>query len=208
MYSAKAARDLNQAQTRDAVMKMLQERDPMLHAHMRAVAALALRVARRLGLDTTSAQTVGRAAELHDIGKIAVPDAILHKSGTLNANERRFVREYPIVGERILRAAPALAPVAPLVRSCHERWDGQGYPDGLCHEEIPIGSRIIAACDAYHSMRATQAYRRARTREQALAELRRCAGSQFDPAVVDALFTELTVPDAVEQAADPDWSQP
>jgi HD-GYP domain-containing protein (c-di-GMP phosphodiesterase class II) len=198
MYAAKTARDLVQAQTRDAVLQMLQERDPMLHDHMRAVAASALRVARRLGVDHVSLQQIERAAELHDIGKIAVPDAILHKSGTLNANERRFMREYPIVGERILRAAPSLAPAATLVRSCHERWDGRGYPDGLRREEIPLGARIIAVCDAYHSMRSAQPYRRPRTRRQAMAELRRCAGSQFDPAVVEALWVELGSPEPGE----------
>jgi diguanylate cyclase (GGDEF)-like protein len=190
MYAAKTDRDLAQAQTRDAIMKMLHERDPQLHDHMQAVAALSLRVARRLGLDEASARQIERAAELHDIGKIAVPDAILHKSGTLNASERRFMREYPIVGERILRAAPSLAPAAGLVRSSHERWDGTGYPDGLHGDEIPVGARIIAVCDAYHSMRSTRPYRRARRRHQALNELRRCAGSQFDPAVVNALSIE------------------
>lgn len=191
MYAAKTKRDLAQAQTRDAVLQMLQERDPLLHDHMRAVAALSLRVARRLGLDEASAHQVERAAELHDIGKIAVPDAILHKSGTLSADERRFMREYPIVGERILRAAPSLAPAAGLVRSSHERWDGGGYPDGLRHEEIPLGSRIIAVCDAYHSMVSGKPYRRPWGRQQALDELRRCAGSQFDPAVVRALSAEV-----------------
>jgi two-component system cell cycle response regulator len=192
MYAAKATRDLTQAQTRDAVLKMLQERDPVLHHHMRAVAALSLRVARRLGLDDASARQVERAAELHDIGKIAVPDAILHKSGRLNGDELRFMRQYPIVGERILRAATSLAPAAQLVRSCHERWDGSGYPDGLVEDQIPIGARIIAVCDAYDAMRSVKPYRGARGMEQALAELRRCAGSQFDPKVVEALSAELT----------------
>src|SRR5205823_6258971 len=96
-----------------------------------AVASLAVRVARRLGLDDLSAQQIERAAELHDIGKVAVPDAILHKPGALTDDEQRFIHEHPIVGERILRAAPSLAPAAPLVRSAQERWDGRGYPDGL-----------------------------------------------------------------------------
>jgi two-component system cell cycle response regulator len=191
MYAAKTTRDLAQAQTRDAVLKMLQERDPLLHDHMRAVAGLALRVAHRLGLDEASAQQVCQAAELHDVGKIALPDAILHKSGTLNADERRFMHQYPIVGERILRTAPSLSQVAALVRSCHERWDGSGYPDGLRGDQIPLGARIIAVCDAYHSMRSAKPYRGARVQQQAQAELRRCAGSQFDPAVVRALLAEL-----------------
>jgi two-component system cell cycle response regulator len=191
MYVAKAARALDQAQTRDAVLKMLYERDPALHEHMRAVAGLSVLVARRLGLDESTAQQIESAAELHDIGKIAVPDAILHKAGPLDANERRFMREYPIVGERILRAAPSLAPSAALVRSSHERWDGRGYPDGLRHDEAPIGARIIAVCDAYHAMRSAHPYRPARTMDQAVTELRRCAGTQFDPAVVQALCEEL-----------------
>jgi two-component system cell cycle response regulator len=191
MYTAKTTRDLVQAQTRDAVLKMLQEHDPLLYDHMRSVAALSRRVAQRLGLDDASAHHVERAAELHDIGKIAVPDAILQKSGTLNAAELSFMRQYPIVGERILRAAPSLAPAASLVRSSHERWDGSGYPDGLRQEQIPVGARIIAVCDAYDSMRSEKPYRGARGLEQALAELRRCAGNQFDPSVVQALADEL-----------------
>jgi HD-GYP domain-containing protein (c-di-GMP phosphodiesterase class II) len=172
-------------------MRMLQERDPMLHDHMRAVAALSLGVARRIGLQEATVRQVETAAELHDIGKIAVPDAILHKSGSLTPAERGFVRQYPIIGERILQAAPSLTRVAKLVRSCHERWDGTGYPDGLRHDQIAIGARIISACDAYHSMRSTQPYRRPRTKDQAVAELRRCAGSQFDPDVVIALRAEI-----------------
>ena len=194
MYAAKTTRDLTQAQTRDAILMMLQERDPVLHDHMRSVAALAHRVARHMRLDEITARQVERAAELHDVGKIAVPDAILHKSGTLNEAERRFVREYPVVGERILRAAPSLAPLANLVRSCHERWDGTGYPDGLRRQEIPVGARIIAVCDAYDSMRSGRSYRPTRTRQQALAELRHFSGSQFDPDVVRALAEELTSP--------------
>jgi HD-GYP domain-containing protein (c-di-GMP phosphodiesterase class II) len=103
------------------------------------------------------------------------------------------MRQFPIVGERILRSAPSLAPVAPLVRSSHERWDGRGYPDGLHDAEIPLGSRIIAVCDAYHAMRSARPYRPASPEEEALQELRRCAGTQFDPDVVDALCSEFGV---------------
>jgi two-component system cell cycle response regulator len=136
---------------------------------------------------------VERAAELHDIGKVAVPDAILHKHGRLDARERRFMRQYPLVGERILRAAPSLSPLAPLVRSSHERWDGLGYPDGLRRTESPIGARIIAACDAYHAMCSAQPYRSALRDDEAVAELHRCAGTQFDPAVVEALCEEIGI---------------
>ena len=168
---------------------------------MRAVGSLAVRVARRLGQDDVTAEQIGRAAELHDIGKIAVPDAILHKSGALDANERRFMREYPVVGERIMRAAPSLAPIASLVRSSHERWDGGGYPDGLRGDESPIGARIIAVCDAYHAMRSEHPYRPARTHDEAVAELLRCSATQFDPTVVRALCAELTVDAAAGELA-------
>jgi two-component system, cell cycle response regulator len=191
MYASKSGRTVDQIQTRDAVLTILDERDPGLYEHLRQVATTAVRVARRLGLDEMEAQQVERAAELHDIGKIALPDAILHKAGALDPDEERFMRQYPVIGERIARSAPSLAPVAPLVRSSQERWDGAGYPDGLRSTETPIGARIIGACDAYHAMRAAQPYRPAFTREQAIAELRRCAGTQFDPEVVRALCEEL-----------------
>jgi two-component system cell cycle response regulator len=191
MYASKSGRALDQVQTRDAVLKMLDERDPALYRHVRSVASMAVSVAGRLGLDEVAAQQVELAAELHDIGKIALPDAILHKAGELDPDEREFMRQYPVVGERIVRSAPSLAPVAPLVRSAQERWDGSGYPDGLRATEAPIGSRIIAACDAYQTMRTAQPYRPALTRDEAIAELQRCAGTQFDPNVVRALSEEL-----------------
>jgi HD-GYP domain-containing protein (c-di-GMP phosphodiesterase class II) len=150
--------------------------------------------ARCLGLDDFTAQQVETAAELHDIGKIAVPDAILHKAGALDDEERLFIRQYPLVGERVVRAAPSLAPVAPPVRSAQQRWDGGGYPDGLRGSQTRIGARIIAACDAYDAMRSPRPYRGARTKEEAVAELRRCARSQFDPAAVEALCDELPDP--------------
>jgi two-component system cell cycle response regulator len=191
MYVAKSRRTIVQAQTRDAVLKMLHERDPALHEHLRAVAKMATQVARRLGLDEEAAEQIARAAELHDVGKIAVPDAILHKAGKLDPEEWRFMRQHPIIGERILRTAPSLAPIAPLVRSAHERWDGSGYPDGLRHSEPPIGARIIAACDAYDAMRAPKPYRDGFSHERAIAELRRGAGRKFDPQVVEALCAVL-----------------
>jgi len=191
MYVAKSRRTIVQAQTRDAVLKMLHERDPALHEHLRAVARMAAQVARRLGLDGESSEQVARAAELHDVGKIAVPDAILHKAGKLDPEEWRFMRQHPIIGERILRTAPSLAPIAPLVRSAHERWDGSGYPDGLRHAEPPIGARIIAVCDAYDAMRAPKPYRDGFSHERAIAELRRGAGKKFDPDVVEALCAVL-----------------
>ncbi len=128
---------------------------------------------------------------LHDVGKVGIPESILRKAGPLDAGEWRFVRAHTIIGERILTAAPVLRRVATLVRSSHERWDGLGYPDGLAGEEIPLGARIIAVCDAYHAMTSDRPYRRAMTTAQAIGELRRHAGTQFDPGVVEVLLEVL-----------------
>jgi two-component system, cell cycle response regulator len=129
---------------------------------------------------------VARAAELHDVGKVAIPDAILNKPGPLDESEWNFMRRHTVIGERILLSAPALRPVARLVRSSHERWDGGGYPDGLRGDEIPLGARVVAVCDAFDAMTTERPYREPIPESQALAELRRCAGTQFDPMVVDA----------------------
>ncbi|HEV3012030.1 MAG TPA: HD domain-containing phosphohydrolase, partial [Actinomycetota bacterium] len=133
-----------------------------------------------------------QAAELHDVGKMGIPEELLHKPGPLDAEEWAFVRRHPLIGERIIGAAPALAPAAKLVRATHERFDGSGYPDGLTGEQIPLGARIIAVCDAFSAMTASRPYTAQRTVPEAIAELRRCAGTQFDPAVVD-LFSEMVV---------------
>jgi HD-GYP domain-containing protein (c-di-GMP phosphodiesterase class II) len=134
---------------------------------------------------------LARAAELHDVGKIAIPDAILTKPGPLDAEEWRFMSRHTILGERILTAAAALRPVARLVRSSHERFDGNGYPDGLCGEGIPLGARIIFVCDAFDAMTSDRSYSAAIPVADALAELRACAGTQFDPRVVDAFVASL-----------------
>ena len=131
-------------------------------------------------------QPIRHAAELHDVGKVGIPDAILTKPGPLDAEEWAFMRRHTIIGERIVAGAPALAQVARLVRSSHERWDGAGYPDQLAAEAIPIGSRIIAVCDAFDAMVSERPYQAARGTTAALAELRRCSGAHFDPAVVEA----------------------
>jgi HD-GYP domain-containing protein (c-di-GMP phosphodiesterase class II) len=140
----------------------------------------------KLGLDEQEAAAVRHAASLHDIGKVAIPDSILSKPGALDEDEWVFMRSHTLIGERILGGAPSLTPLSRLVRSSHERMDGSGYPDGLAGEDIPLGARIIAVCDAYDAMLADRPYSPARTPVEALAELRRCAGSQFDLAVVDA----------------------
>jgi HD-GYP domain-containing protein (c-di-GMP phosphodiesterase class II) len=139
-----------------------------------------------MGVDGDELEQVVRAAELHDVGKVAVPDAILRKPGPLTDVEWGFMREHTVVGDRILSAAPALERVAKLVRASHERYDGRGYPDGLVGEAIPLGSRIVAVCDAFHAMTSDRPYRPAVDVEDALDELGRCASRQFDPGVVDA----------------------
>ncbi|MCW2985222.1 MAG: diguanylate cyclase and metal dependent phosphohydrolase [Conexibacter sp.] len=174
------------SQGRDLLIQVLRERAPDLEEHVDDVGVLALAVGRELGLDVEALDEIARAAELHDVGKIAVPEAILNKPGPLDDAEWEVMRQHTIVGERILAAAPSLRPVGRLVRSSHERWDGSGYPDGLAGERIPLGARIIAVCDAFDAMRQIRAYAGSMTEGDALAELHRCAGTQFDPQVVAA----------------------
>ncbi len=157
-------------------------------------AQLARDTARRLGLGESSVARVELGARLHDIGKVAIPDAILQKSERLNKQEWAVICTHTEIGERIIGAAPSLADVATLVRSHHERYDGSGYPDGLAGEEIPLGSRIIAVCDAFLAMMRKRTYIDAITVVESLAELERCSGTQFDPDVVEAfreVFNEL-----------------
>jgi two-component system cell cycle response regulator len=187
-------RDSISEQTCDALLQVLHEREPDLRHHVGDVAELALRVGIRLGLKAESLDDVRRAAELHDVGKSAVPDAILAKPGPLDEREWEFVRQHTLVGERIIRAAPALASVARLVRSSHERFDGKGYPDRLVGSAIPLGARIVAACDAWDAMITTRPYRRAKSHAAALKEMQRCSGTQFDPVVVRALCDEVEMP--------------
>jgi diguanylate cyclase (GGDEF)-like protein len=177
-------------QVRDALIQALRERRPDLDEHLGGVARLAHAVARRLKMSATEVDQVTRAAELHDIGKMAVPDAILEKPAGLDDAETELIRQHTIIGERILAVSPALRQVGLLVRHSHERFDGQGYPDGLVGDEIPLGARIIAACDAFDAMTTDRPYQPAIRVRDALSELRRCAGGQFDPMVIDAFCAE------------------
>jgi two-component system, cell cycle response regulator len=179
------------SQLRDVLLQAFRERYPELQEHQRSVGTLVLAVGREMGLAGEDLDALARAAELHDVGKIAIPDAILDKAGPLDPEEWEFMRRHTILGERILMAASALRPVARLVRSSHERFDGDGYPDGLHGEEIPLGARIIFVCDAYHAMISERPYSPALTTDDAAAELHACAGTQFDPTVVDALSNVL-----------------
>ena len=195
MYGHKAGRSQAACrQTHDVLLRILDERDRNLHTHGSAVAALAVEVGRELGLTGEALEQLANAAALHDIGKVAVPDAIVNKPGPLSGDEWAFMKTHTLLGERILAAAPALREEAALVRSSHERWDGQGYPDQRAGEDIPLGSRIIFVCDALDAMTSPRVYRASCSHEQAVTELRRCAGTQFDPAVVDALCAALRRP--------------
>ncbi|MGA2926171.1 MAG: diguanylate cyclase [Solirubrobacteraceae bacterium] len=197
MYSHKHGRRSGAGeQAHDVLIHILQAKQHGLPDHSSGVAALAVRLGRRLGVDAEQIDELGRAAALHDIGKVGIPDAILWKPGPLDAAEWEFIHQHTILGERILSAAPALRPVAAIVRASHERWDGMGYPDRLRGDQIPLAARIIAVCDAYDAIITNRCYRSARTPQQARCELTREAGGQFDPVVVAALLQELAHHDA------------
>ncbi len=188
-------------QSKTVLVRALSERRPDLTAHSADVSRLAELVAQRLGLADEQIDPIRQAAELHDIGKVGIPDAILSKPGALDAGEWAFMRRHTIIGERIVAGAPALAQAARLVRASHERWDGGGYPDQLSGAEIPLGSRIVAVCDAFDAMQSERPYKAGRSTSSALAELRRCAGTQFDAAVVEALCA--VIDDELAAAARP-----
>jgi len=204
MYDEKHGRRPSAAtQAVDALLATVQERHPALADHVDGVTGLARELAQRLGLSDDDFDAVVHAAALHDVGKVAIPDAILKKPGPLDPAEWAFMRRHTLIGERILRAVPALRPAAPLVRWSHERWDGRGYPDGLRGTEIPLGAAIVAACDAFDAMTEDRPYQAARPPREALAELRRGSGAQFDPRVVPelALLIEQRLGSAPARAA-------
>jgi HD-GYP domain-containing protein (c-di-GMP phosphodiesterase class II) len=156
--------------------------------HSRDVVELVLAVADLLGLDAQERRRAEFAALLHDVGKVKIPTEIINKSGPLDDEEWALMRTHTILGEQMLeQIGGLLGEVGRVVRSCHERWDGRGYPDGLAGEQIPLAARIVCACDAWSAMTTDRSYRKARTREEALAELRVSSGTHFDPRVVEAL---------------------
>lgn len=162
--------------------------DAYTGSHSREVVELALAVAAELRLDAAAQRAAELTALLHDVGKIRIPPEILSKPGKLTDEEWAVMKTHTLEGERMLeQVGGLLGRVGHLVRSCHERWDGAGYPDGLAGETIPLVARIVCACDAYNAMTTDRPYRAARSSAEALAELERCAGTHFDPAVVAAL---------------------
>jgi diguanylate cyclase (GGDEF)-like protein len=187
MYLHKSRRRTSASrQTKDVLLRALYERSPELERHLMTVALLAEAVARELKLPPEEIEQVIQAAELHDVGKVAIPESILNKPGALSDDEWSFMKRHTLIGENILSAAPALTAAAALVRSSHERFDGNGYPDALAGDAIALGARIIFVCDAYEAMTTDRPHCKAMTHRQAVAQLRDNAGSQFDPTVVKA----------------------
>jgi diguanylate cyclase (GGDEF)-like protein len=201
LYEDKVGRSSAGRQSADVLLEVMNERSPDLREHIRGVAAQAAATAERLGLAPHEVSRVALAAELHDIGKAAIPDSILNKPCDLDHGEVEFMRSHTVIGERIVLAAPSLAPLSELVRSSHERFDGGGYPDALRGPEIPRGAAIIAVCDAFDAMVGGRPYRDAIGVEEATEELRRCAGTQFEPAVVDAFLGVLADSEPMVAAA-------
>jgi putative nucleotidyltransferase with HDIG domain len=179
----------------EALVALVEARDHLTGSHCQQVADLVHHLALSMGWPASEAQMLRLAARLHDLGKVAVPDSILQKPGVLTSEERALMQQHAAVGAEIVSHIPALRPLAPVIRAHHERWDGQGYPDHLVGEAIPVGARILTVVDAYQAMITDRVYRRACAKEGALAELRHGAGSQFDPQVVDVLLGLLSEPE-------------
>jgi two-component system cell cycle response regulator len=169
--------------------------------HSLGVADLAERVADEMRLPERQRALVQHAARVHDVGKLAIPGEVLRKPDTLTPAERELIETHPARGAEVLRRATALVELASVVHASHERWDGEGYPRRLAGQEIPLASRIVAVCDAYDAMVSDRPYRSARTHEEAVAELRRMAGSQFDPHVVEAFVALFGAAEGVAVAA-------
>jgi diguanylate cyclase (GGDEF)-like protein len=192
LYALKhALRPQVHKQGTEVLMAALDKRSPAHGDHVRGVTELVEALSRKLGLTLEELDHVRLAAELHDIGKVALPQTILEKRFPLDEEEWDYVRRHPLMGERVLRSAPALGDVAKLVRWSHERFDGYGYPDGLDSSEIPLGARILAVCDAFDAMISPRPYRKAMSPQQAIAQLRKEMGAQFDPIVVEAFCTVM-----------------
>ena len=195
LHTADLYRRLDQAYlgTAEALAAALEAKDDYTADHARSIADLAVAVGRELDLDDEQLRDIRYGAIFHDIGKIAIPDSILNKPGPLTDDERKVMETHPIAGEEILAPVPFLARVRRIVRHDHERWDGTGYPDGLRGPQIPIGARIVLVVDAYHAMTSDRPYRKAMPGEDAKDEMRRHAGTQFDPTVVESFLRVVEV---------------
>jgi len=183
--------------TVEALANALEANDEYTSTHTRWITDMAMRVGRALGFEGQSLKRLELGALFHDIGKIGIPTSILLKPGPLSPEERKVIEMHPELGERILEPIDRLAEVRTIVRSCHERWDGGGYPDGKAGEEIPLEARIILVCDAFHAMTTDRPYRKRLSSAEACRRLQKSAGTQFDPAVVDVFLSlphEVPVP--------------
>jgi HD-GYP domain-containing protein (c-di-GMP phosphodiesterase class II) len=201
MYRDKGGDRAVGAEGRGVLLGVLEARDAVLAEHTSEVVRIARGIAEHL-TQPVSLEAVVTAAQLHDIGKVAIPDSILLKPGPLDETEWDVVRQHTIAGERIVGRVPGLEPVADAVRASHERWDGAGYPDGLAGEEIPLVARIVTVADAYAAMTsADRPYRAPLTPAEAEAEVARCSGTQFDPAVVRALLLALAAERSIAATA-------
>ena len=179
------------ASAASTLMAAVSARDGYTGEHSQAVLDLAVSVGERLGLDPPAIDQVRQAALLHDIGKIAIPDAVLNKPGPLTSQEWEVMRTHPAISEGIVAAAAGLEDLAPVLRAEHERWDGSGYPDGLRAEQIPLASRITLVCDAYHAMTSDRPYRKAMSHSEARKQIADGAGTQFCPSCARALLSVL-----------------
>jgi putative nucleotidyltransferase with HDIG domain len=178
-------------ETLASLANALEEKDAYTHDHTQEVVALTLDVGRALRLDPEELDLLELGALFHDIGKIRIPESILNKPGPLDDAEWGIMRSHTIAGEAILAPITSLREVLPIVRSSHERWDGRGYPDGIGGNEIPVGARIVSVCDAFRAMTERRPYRNPLSEREAVRELRRNAGTQFDPQCVGALLQVL-----------------
>jgi putative nucleotidyltransferase with HDIG domain len=175
--------------------EVISDDDEYTGEHSYGVIALALQIADEMGVDEDERRLVEFGALLHDVGKIAVPKEIINKAGPLDDDEWAIMKQHTVYGQQMLdKVGGSMADVGVIVRASHERWDGKGYPDGTVGEEVPLAARIVAVADTFSAITTTRSYRRAQTPEAAIDELRRCAGTQFDPKVVDAAAAVLSRP--------------
>jgi diguanylate cyclase (GGDEF)-like protein len=206
MYREKISNQSGAAELITSVLHAaLAQRHPDLGEHSEDVAGDVELLARTVGLDEDSINLIVKAGDLHDVGKLGIPDEIITKPGPLTEDEWEFMKQHTVMGEQIIAAAgPSLERIGPLVRASHERWDGMGYPDRLVGEEIPLGARIITICDSFRAMLDERVYKQAMSLTDALEELRRCAGTQFDPNLVEVfcrLVAERSEPDRLRSTA-------
>ena len=174
-----------------ALAAAAEAKDAYTETHTQRVANTAVHLGTRLGLQESDLVALYRGGLIHDIGKIGAPDAILRKPGPLNAEEERQMRAHPVIGESIVRPLPSVADTLAIIRHHHERFDGGGYPDGLCGHKIPLLARIVSVCDAYDALASDRPYRARRNPEEAIEALMRGAGQQWDRELVSLLLSEL-----------------